>query len=454
VDVIVAPRPSAHPRTLARHRIGATRGATAVATAGAALVIAVWWDAAPPALGRGAGLMDAGRLVGFLAGYVAVLQLLLRARLGVIERTLGTDAINTAHRILGCYLLALILSHASLITAGYAASGRTSLGSQLRSLLTDYPYVLWAVIAAGLLIGVGLTSVPRVRHLMPYEVWHGAHLAVYLALALSFFHQIADGEHFRHTAWLRTSWIVVWIGVAVMLLWSRWLRPVVLALRHRLVVAEVRRDTPRTVTIAIAGRRLDRFPATAGQYFRWRFLTARRWHVAHPYSLSAEPDGHRLRITATTTGRYSCELPDLPVGIRVVAEGPCGGLIATRRWRGPVLLIAGGVGITPIRTLFATVPSNSLTLIYRGHSTDDMPLSEDLDDIAERRHADVHYLVGSRNDPTNALSAQRLATLCPDVHHAQVYICGSASFVRYVHASLAALGVCDRHIRTESFELA
>jgi ferredoxin-NADP reductase len=247
--------------------------------------------------------------------------------------------------------------------------------------------------------------------------------------------------------------MALWSAVALVLLYSRWLRPVVRAARHRFVVGAVRPESVGTVSVEVIGQRLDRFPAEAGQYFRWRFLTGARWHVAHPYSLSAEPDGTSLRFTATVTGRFSGSLPALQPGVRVVVEGPCGGLTVPHTWRGPVLLIAGGVGVTPLRALFAVAPATSLTLIYRGHSVERMPLRGELDRIADRRGATVHYLVGPRSEPAAQLCAERIATLCPDVRRALIRICGSASFVRHVRPMLTDLGVPDRHVRAESFEL-
>jgi predicted ferric reductase len=420
---------------------------------GGVLVVTLWWRAASPAAGAGATLIDAGRLTGLLAGYVALVQLVLRARLGAVERTLGTDAINSAHRLLGGYVLVLVAGHVVLITAGYQRAGRTSVTDQIMSLLRDYPYVWWAVVGVGLLLTVAGSSLPIIRRRLPYEVWHATHLLAYVALALAFFHQIANGEQLRHAGWPRTTWMALWSAVAVVLLYSRWLRPVVRAARHRFVVGAVRPESVGTVSVEVIGQRLDRFPAEAGQYFRWRFLTGARWHVAHPYSLSAEPDGTSLRFTATVTGRFSGSLPALQPGVRVVVEGPCGGLTVPHTWRGPVLLIAGGVGVTPLRALFAVAPATSLTLIYRGHSVERMPLRGELDRIADRRGATVHYLVGPRSEPAAQLCAERIATLCPDVRRALIRICGSASFVRHVRPMLTDLGVPDRHVRAESFEL-
>jgi predicted ferric reductase len=453
VDVIAPPRGRA-PAAGTRPRVtGLGHSLVLVALVGAGAVVFVWWHEGLPAAGPGARLIDAGRLTGLLAGYGAVVQLLLRARLGVVERGLGTDAINAAHRLFGGYLIGLVGAHLGLVTAGYARAARSSLADQVVSLLRDYPYVWWAALALGLLLVVGASSLPAVRRRLRYEVWHALHLLAYVALALAFFHQIANGEQLRHAGWVRTAWIALWIATAGALVAIRWVRPGWLSLRHRLVVGTVRREGADIVSVEVTGRHLDRFPAAAGQYFRWRFLCARRWHVAHPYSLSAEPDGRRLRFTATVTGRFSSSLPQLRPGTRVIAEGPCGGLLVPRGWAGPVVLIAGGVGVTPLRALWATCAGRSSTLIYRGHALARMPLRDEIDEIAALRGGTVHYLVGPRDVPENRLTPSRLESLCPGIQDSLVFVCGSGSFVRHVRASLSALGLPARQIRAESFEL-
>lgn len=76
------------------------------------------------------------------------------------------------------------------------------------------------------------------------------------------------------------------------------------------------------MSITITGRGLDRLAARPGQFFVWRFLTPGHWHEAHPFSLSAAPDGRRLRITVKAVGDHSAGLASLAPGTRVLAEGP------------------------------------------------------------------------------------------------------------------------------------
>jgi ferredoxin-NADP reductase len=254
---------------------------------------------------------------------------------------------------------------------------------------------------------------------------------------------------------LRDVWTALFATAAGTILVSRVGRPIWLAARHRLVVTAVVRETADVISIRMEGRNLDRLHASPGQYFRWRYLAPGAWHLAHPFSLSREPDGRSLRITVRRGGPHTSMLEHLRPGTRVVAEGPSGGLVADPGWLGPVTLIAGGVGITPLRALFATVPcaDSSISLIYRASSAADVVFRSELEEIAKRRGGETHFLLGSRDDPGNELSAGNITRLCPDLRHSQVFVCGPPGYTKVVRASLDSLGIPAWRVRSESFRL-
>ena len=86
--------------------------------------------------------------------------------------------------------------------------------------------------------------------------------------------------------------------------------------------------------------------------------------------------------------------------MRVLAEGPFGGLTAEARGRPRIALIAGGAGITPIRTLLETIPGapGDITLIYRASSPDDVLFRDELTELGRMRGAQLHYGVGPGRD--------------------------------------------------------
>jgi ferredoxin-NADP reductase len=151
-------------------------------------------------------------------------------------------------------------------------------------------------------------------------------------------------------------------------------------------------------------------------------------------------------------GDHSSELAQLRPGTRVWAEGPYGAFTAHRSRRHHVLLLAGGIGITPIRALFETIrPKGRLRLIYRVMSHDDAVLLDELQQIAAHRGARVDVIAGDHRTSPDALSPARLTALVPKLRHHDVYLCGPPAFVAAARASLLGAGVVPGAIHTEEF---
>jgi predicted ferric reductase len=427
----------------------------AVIGAGAVATVWLWWHGTPSLSGFGDWLTNAGRITGLEAGYGVIVLVALMARIPPVERGVGADRLARWHSMGGRYTVGLVVAHAVLITWGYAVTAHTSVVHQAWTLLDSYPDVLAATAAGLLLVGVGIVSARAVRARMRYETWYYLHFYTYLAVALAFSHQFADGAEFMTNTAARVAWSAMYISVGAAIAWFRFVTPVRQALRHRLRVAAVHPEAPGVVSIVIGGRHLDELRAESGQFFRWRFLTRDLWWISSPYSLSAPPAQDRLRITVKALGDHSEALRELRPGTRVVAEGPYGALTEAVRRRRKVLLIAGGVGITPLRALLESLPARpgDLTLIYRVSSMRDAVFRHELEQLAERRGAQVWFVAGSRarlgEDP---LSAAALSARIDGLAGHDVYLCGPPGFTAAVTRELLAAGVRKRHIHQEFFE--
>ncbi len=428
----------------------------AVIGVGTVAVVGLWWQDTATVHGLGDWLTNAGRITGLLAGYAIIVLLALMARVPALERGVGTDRLARWHAAGGRYTVSLAIAHTLLIIWGYAVTAHTGLVQQTSTLLTSYPDVLMATVALGLLVGVGVVSARVARRRLAYETWHYLHLYTYLAIALMFSHQFSTGADFRFNTAARWLWSAMYVAVAALLLWYRLLAPIRATARHQLRVAEVRRESAGVVSVYVTGRHLDQLQAEPGQFFRWRFLTAGLWWAANPYSLSAAPRPDLLRLTAKICGTHSAALLRLQPGTRVVAEGPSGAFTAARRQRRKVLLLAGGVGITPLRALFETLPGapGELTLLYRANTATDIVLREELDQIATQRGARVHYLIGPpKHGANDHLSPRRLQRLVPDLTRHDVFLCGPEPMMAAAQHSLQQAGVPRRYIHQESFTL-
>lgn len=432
------------------------RGLLAAVITGAVAVLGLWWYDTSVLAGLGEWLTAAGRLTGLLGGYTVAVVLLLMSRAPWIEHGLGSDRLARWHAMGGRYLLSLLVAHALLITWGYAATAQTGFLSEASTLLVAVPNVLLATIGLGLLVVVGLVSARSVRRRVSYETWYLVHLLTYLGVGLSFLHVLTAGADFQ-TGWARTAWIGLYAAVGAALLWWRWLVPVRDALRHRLRVAAVTTEASGVVSITVSGEGLDRLGAQPGQFFRWRFLTPGGWWQSHPYSLSALPTDRQLRITVKDLGDHSHDLQGLRPGTRVIAEGPYGALTPARRRGRGVLLLAGGIGITPLRTMLEhhrndpTTDPGAVTLIYRANHADELILASELDDLAKADHIEVHYVLGAPGSDTDALVEQRLRPLVPDLADRDAFVCGPPRFMDAARESLLRCGVPAPRIHAEQF---
>jgi len=232
----------------------------------------------------------------------------------------------------------------------------------------------------------------------------------------------------------------------------RLLAPVRLNRRHRLRVDSVHQEAPGVYSVVVRGRHLDELGARPGQFFRWRFLGEGMGWTSTPYSLSAPPRPDLLRITVKALGDHSAAVPLLRPGTRVWAEGPYGSLTADRATSHRSLLIAAGVGITPLRALFETLPGE-VTLLYRARGAEDLALGGELEAIARWRGARVLYALNGPHGQRPNITAESLRSTFPDLAGHDVYICGPHGFAQDVYRALRAARVPDRRIHHESFEL-
>jgi predicted ferric reductase len=303
---------------------------------------------------------------------------------------------------------------------------------------------------------VAISSVRAARARASYETWYAIHLYVYLAIALGFLHQLFVGVDFTTDLMARLFWIGLYTIAVGTLLVFRFGQPIAISWRHRFQVANVVEEAPGVTSLYLSGRDLDQLPVRAGQWFRLRFLTKEGWYRAHPFSISAAPNGKFLRFTIKELGDYTSKLQRMPVGTSVFVEGPYGALTGAARTKARVLLIAGGIGITPLRALLEELPASrgNLTLLYRASGPEDVVFEREIDELARLRGASVHYLVGRRGSPempTDPLDPRALRRLVPDINDRDIYVCGPHGMMTRTLDSLRRLRVPDKQIHYERF---
>ncbi len=399
-------------------------------------------------------LTSIGRFFGLHLAFVMALQLLLIARLPFLDRRIGMDQLTSWHRWTGFALFWLVLLHPTFVLLGYSRLERISFLAMIPSLARQLP-VLLGMIAAGLIGVIALTSVRALRRRLSYEAWHTIHLLVYAVVVLGIVHQVYEGSAFRGNVLTELYWWTLWAFAIGALLTGRLLVPLVRNARHRLRVAAVVPESDDVVSVHMTGRQLDRLDARAGQFFLWRFPGLNGWWQVNPFSLSAAPDGRSLRLTAKGIGTTSAGLRALPVGAKVFAEGPYGAFTADRCTRRSTVLIAGGIGVTPVRALLEDPHlAGDIVVLYRVSSRADAVLLGEMQNLAGVRGARLHVLAGRTGPHNQPFSPPNLAALIPDIAERDVFVCGPTAMTDAVLRSLRELGVPSSQQHAERFRLA
>ncbi|MFE0036957.1 ferric reductase-like transmembrane domain-containing protein [Streptomyces sp. NPDC059015] len=398
-------------------------------------------------------VLTLARFFGLHAALLMMFQLLLVARLPWLDRRIGMDRLTVWHRWVGFLLLWTVLTHATLVVLGYARLDGASTGKTFVA-LSGVPASLLGMLATAVIVVIAVISTRPLRRRLRYEVWHGLHLLLYVAAGLSFVHQLQETTTFTSSAFATAYWWVLWLFAFGALLTGRVAVPLWRNVHHRFRVEAVVPESDNVVSVYVTGRHLDKLPARAGQFCIWRFPGHNHWWLANPFSLSAAPNGQTLRLTAKAAGSTSAGLRNVPVGSRAFVEGPYGAFTSLHRTRSGTLLIAGGVGITPVRAMLEET-TGDVVVLYRVRSEADAVLLDEVRHLVELRGGRLHLLTGrTGEDGVSLLGSGSLHRLVPDITERDVYVCGPPAMTKAVLAGLRDLRVPARQVHAEKFGLA
>jgi ferredoxin-NADP reductase len=221
-------------------------------------------------------------------------------------------------------------------------------------------------------------------------------------------------------------------------------------------------ETARTRSIVLdppdwAGHR-------AGQHVDVRLTAGDGYQAQRSYSIASAPEDEHLVLTVERLddGEVSPYLVDeLRVGDQLELRGPIGGyFVWEESFGGPLLLVAGGSGVVPLRAMLRhhrSVDSRvPLRLLYSARSLDEVIYRDELMRVASDV-VDVRFTL-TREQPegwegyAGRIDRQLLADVAwPVEERPPVYVCGPTGFVETAAEILVSLGHDAGRIRTERF---
>jgi 3-phenylpropionate/trans-cinnamate dioxygenase ferredoxin reductase subunit len=419
---------------------------------------------------HGPGTGDASSLlsqlsvgIGLLATSLLVCAVVLPSRVRSLTRTLGIDGVLGIHRFVGLAVTLLVGLHVVLVLAAKPAN--VALFDVLHA-----PNRARAAVGATVALGalVALTLLRR-RLQQRYEVWRWVHLALAgSVLVLSALHIWWLNHLVRDTA-MRALFIV--LGVAALgVLGYRWLWLPVFGPRREYVVRELRPETSTVSTLVLEPRRDRRQRgyrtlAFAPGQFAWIRLNPSIGAQEHPFTIASSAHvGLWTEFTIRHTGDFTNELRQLRPGSPVWVDGPHGAFTLDLRRCTGLVMIAGGVGITPMMSMLRTLAHRRdrrpHRLVVVARTLDDLLFRAELSELQQRLDLTVIELLRapppSWTGASGAVDEELLTALLPGAfrrNQLDYYLCGPPAMVTDVLTVLDGLDVPPPRIHTEQFDL-
>jgi len=382
--------------------------------------------------------------IGYAGLAMMGLQFGLTARFRYVTQPWGEDVIYHFHRQISLIAVALVVAHPLILFAV-----RPELLALLNSIQAPWR-ARFAALSTYSLIALVVMALWRAKLNIRYEVWHLTHIVLaLLAVTAGILHMIGWGFYLVDP-WKRALWIgltIFWIGL---LLYVRILKPLFM-LRRPYRVAEVRRERGDTLTLVMQPDGHPGFRFSPGQ-FGWLTLWGSPFKITgHPFSFSssaAAADG-RVEMSIRNLGDFTSEIYKVPVGQRVYIDGPYGAFTIGNPADMHVL-IAGGVGVTPmmsmIRTLADQGDTRPVILLYGSKDWKSITFRDELEALKARLNLTVVHVLA--NPPAGWTGEQGFINaemfkrhLPPPYADHEYFICGPNVMMDAIEAALGEMNV-------------
>lgn len=231
---------------------------------------------------------------------------------------------------------------------------------------------------------------------------------------------------------------------------------------HAARVTEIIEETPRVRTIRLG---CATWPGhLAGQHVDVRLTAEDGYQAQRSYSIASAPADPVLELTVERIddGEVSPYLFDqLMLGDEIELRGPIGGYFVWSRMRGgPLLLVAGGSGIVPLRAIMrqhaAVLSDAPIRLLYSVRSQRDIIYRDELEKLSGPGMGVIFTLTREQPDAWTGYRRRIDAALLREVAwpaeaRPLAYICGPTAFVERAASELVALGYEAERVKTERF---
>ena len=400
-------------------------------------------------------------------GLLTLIFLMLTMLVTPLRKITGWNWLIFSRRTFGLYAFCYALAHFSIF---FALDRSFSVSSTLTEMVKR-KYLIIGSIGLLVMIPLAVTSTNAMIKRLGAKRWHALHRLAYLAAICGVIHYYMQVKADVRQPLAFAGVLTVLLGYRVVASKKNGATQLAAARRARiwsgqLRVAGIIRQTPDVQTFRFAspdGGPLP-FQHQPGQYLVLSLMINGR-KVNRPYTISSsptQPDYCEITVKREEMGLVSRHLHDtLREGDIINLSAPTGRFIFDGKQAKSIVLIAGGVGITPLMAITRYLKdkgwNGEIYFAYAAKTPKDIIFRQELDDL-KARFPNLHvHVTLSRAEDTDwtghkgRVTAEFLMKCIPELPSRLVYICGPNAMMAMTVQVLKDLGVPAEQIRLEEF---
>ncbi len=399
-------------------------------------------------------LLRTGQIFGTVAATLLLLQLVLSARLKLLDRIFALNRLYIFHRVNAVAVGLLALLHPLLV---FSTTDLSNIPVELKywpeAVGGFLLLLLWLVIASGIW---------RLFLDIHFDRWWLFHrIATFLAAVLMVLHILFACEIFEQG--LPRTGLFMISGVYILFLGWVKVKPL---LRNKapFLINSIARAGVDAYAVEFAPPQKTSFRYTPGQF---AFITFRSKNLSseeHPFTISSTPTRpENLLFTIRCSGDWTNQIGRLQPGEKAVLDGPYGQFShLAAGLHCELVMIAGGIGITPMLSMLRYMADKnderSITLIWSNRTRKDIVFADEFDEL-ERNLKGLRVLHVFTRESKEAggggrLDEDQLDTLLQDCsRQSAVFICGPPVMMAEMRRILPKIGFSHNTIYWEKFGL-
>jgi predicted ferric reductase len=411
----------------------------------------------PPPGGRGFWV-EFSVALGFIGLAMMALQFVITARINRIEASYGIDILLQFHRFTSIAAFFFVLIHPIVLFIDQPET------LQLLNFFEAPLRAQLAVLGTLAFIALVVTTIWRKPLRIPYEPWRLSHTILsVLAVGLGLGHALLVGNYLG-LFWKGILWAAIAITALWLIVYVRLIKPWLMT-RRPYLVEEVIPQRGNVSTLALRPWGHDGFKFQPGQ-FAWITLNITPLSMReHPFSMSSSGEHpERIEFGIKALGDFTSRIKDVKPGTKAYLDGPYG-VFTVDRYEDAAgfVLIAGGIGITPMKSILVTAAERGddrpYLLIYANKTWDDITYREELENLKEKLNLTIVYVL--REPPedwsgeTGYVDKDLLDRYIPKRRGTrQYFICAAPRMMDQVERALHDLNVPVTNVHMEHFNLA